>query len=223
MGVLSGPEIVRVVALTTRLKQQYQGMDWPPSVIPHPLIEITPFDPDRAGPNSYDVTLADKLLVYAIGGKSSLYWDASGKWCSGPVLDTKQINYTMQKDIPPDGLVLVPGVLYLGSTVERTMTSGLVPWLDGRSSIGRLGCQIHATAGRGDDGFGEQVDGGCAWTLEITVTHPLRIYSGERIGQLTFLTLDGKRNPYRGRYGKQTEPTASRLWQDKSDASADNT
>jgi len=58
-------------------------------------------------------------------------------------------------------MVLAPGQLFLGRTVERTETHGLVPMIEGRSSIGRLGLFVHVTAGFGDVGF-------CGfWTLEM--------------------------------------------------------
>ena len=63
--------------------------------------------------------------------------------------------------IPEDGFVLNPNQLYLARTVERTETHNLVPMLEGRSSVGRLGLFVHVTAGFGDVGF-------CGfWTLEM--------------------------------------------------------
>jgi dCTP deaminase len=121
-------------------------------------------------------------------------------------------NPTAELTIPKTGLILHPGALYLGSTVERTITKGCVPWMDGRSSLGRLGVQIHATAGRGDDGFGDP--DGCTWTLEITVTHPVFVRPKLRVGQITFFDLIGERQPYRGRYSRQQGPAASRLFED---------
>lgn len=186
--ILSGPEIERVVRATAAAKEN----GYSPAL---PAIEITPFDPTRCGPNSYDVTLDDTLLVYR-----------------SAVLDCRDSHPTETVLIPERGLILLPGELYLGSTVERTACSGLVPWLDGRSSIGRLGIQIHSTAGRGDDGFGEVMPGGCSWTLELTVTKPVRVYPNLRIGQLTFIRLAGERKGYRGRYADQAAlPVASRL------------
>ncbi len=68
--------------------------------------------------------------------------------------------------IPETGFVLWPNTLYLGRTVELTKTHGFVPQIEGRSSIARLGIDIHKTAGWGDDGFENY------WTLEIVATHP---------------------------------------------------
>ena len=190
MSILTGPEIVRIVNRTKTLREAGQEP-------PVPLIDITPFDPQWAGPNSYDVHLSPNLLIYDCPTDRFAF------------LDMRKENPTLPLTIPEGGLILYPNVVYLGSTIERTVTAGLVPWLDGRSSIGRLGMAIHATAGRGDDGFGTGTPGGCAWTLEITVTHKLKVYPGARIGQLTFFSISGERQPYKGRYSKQSGPVAS--------------
>lgn len=187
MSVLTGPEIIDRIERTRRA-QAARGGD-PPLFVPR--LDIEPFDPRLAGPNSYDVHLGDKLLVYDLRG-----WGH---------LDTRQQPDAAPLFIHPEGIVLQPGTLYLGSTVERVSCHGLVPWIDGRSSVGRLGISVHVTAGRGDDGFE-----GC-FTLEITVVHPVRVYAGDRIAQLTFLTTVGERNPYHGRYAGADGPEASKF------------
>lgn len=187
MSVLTGPEIVDVIGRTRRA-QAACGSE-PPLFLPR--LDIEPFDPKLAGPNSYDVHLGDKLLVYSLAG-----WGH---------LSTRIKPIVVPLMIPPDGIILEPGILYLGSTVERVACHGLVPWIDGRSSVGRLGISVHVTAGRGDDGFE-----GC-FTLEITVVHPVRVYAGDRIAQLTLLTTTGERNPYHGRYAGADGPEASRF------------
>ena len=89
-------------------------------------IKIQDFDEARLGPNSYNLRLAEDLMVYREA-----------------VLDPKQDNRTNLIHIPPEGLVLKPGQLYLANTMEYTETHGLVPMLIGRSSIGRLGLAVH--------------------------------------------------------------------------------
>ena len=86
------------------------------------------------------------------------------------VLDMKKPNKTKRLIIPEEGLVLEPGRLYLGRTLEYTKTDKYVPMLEGRSSIGRLGLFIHVTAGFGDVGFSGY------WTLEIFCIQPIRVY-----------------------------------------------
>jgi dCTP deaminase len=213
MSVLTGPEITAIVARTRSFKEY--GLA--PCL---PTIEIEPFDPERAGPNSYDVHLSAHLRIYGIRSAVLTHYDVikdqlrDSLWDKRDGIDPDDMPPTYDVTIPADGIWLVPGILYLGSTVERTSTCGLVPWLDGRSSVGRLGMSVHVTAGRGDDGFGAGPKGLCAWTLEITVVHPLKVRAGMRFGQLTYFTLVGDRKPYQGHYSGQVEPTPSRLMED---------
>lgn len=154
-------------------------------------IVIEPFDRDRLNPNSYNIRLADELLVYE---------DA--------VLDPHHEPRTKALRIPPEGMVLRPGQLYIGSTVEYTETSGLIPCIDGRSSVGRLGIFLHVTAGFGDIGFRGR------WTLEIAVLRPVRVYPGMEIGQIYYELPDGEiTQTYAGRYQDQMEATASRFFE----------
>lgn len=190
------------------------GGAWPPhpAALFGPFIDIDPFDPGAVGPNSYDVRLAPKLRCYDMRSRIEVGLDGVSR--SVNYLDMKKDNPTVDLEIPESGIVLTPGWLYLGTTVERTQCAGVVPWLDGRSSVGRLGISVHVTAGRGDDGFGMDRPGGCSWTLEITAAHSIRVYPNVRIGQLTFVRLEGDRRPYKGKYGHQDGPTASQMWRD---------
>jgi dCTP deaminase len=131
-------------------------------------IVIAPFDRDNLGSNSYDVHLGDTLATY----KSA-------------VLDARTHNEVEYFTIPDDGYILQPGTLYLGVTSEYTETHKHVPFLEGKSSVGRLGIDIHATAGKGDVGFCNY------WTLEISVCQPVRIYAGMPIGQLIYFEVAG--------------------------------
>ncbi|MFM7912515.1 MAG: dCTP deaminase, partial [Bacteroidota bacterium] len=132
----------------------------------HILIE--PFDRQCLGTNSYDVHLGRYLSVY-----------------SSRILDAKVDNPVEELTIPSEGLVLQPGTLYLGVTEEYTETHRHVPFLEGKSSVGRLGIDIHATAGKGDVGFCN------TWTLEISCTQPVRVYAGMPIGQLIYFEVAG--------------------------------
>ncbi|TVS08705.1 MAG: dCTP deaminase [Planctomycetaceae bacterium] len=136
-------------------------------------IVIEPFDPANLNPNSYNLTLHDELLTY-----------------EEVVLDMRQQNRVRRIKIPEDGLVLNPSQLYLGRTVERTETHSLVPMIEGRSSIGRLGLFVHVTAGFGDVGF-------CGyWTLEIFAVQPVRIYPRVAICQIFYHQLEGEFEAY---------------------------
>jgi dCTP deaminase len=131
-------------------------------------IVIDPFDPAKLNPNSYNLTLHSELLTY-----------------EEVVLDMKQSNRVRRLVIPDEGLVLSPNQLYLGRTVERTETHNLVPMIEGRSSVGRLGLFVHVTAGFGDVGF-------CGfWTLEMFAAQPVRIYPHVPICQIFYHQLIG--------------------------------
>ena len=84
--------------------------------------------------------------------------------------------------------MLMPDKFYLGVTAEYTETHAHVPFLEGKSSVGRLGIDIHATAGKGDVGFCNH------WTLEISVKQPVRVYGGMPIGQLIYFVVSGEIN-----------------------------
>jgi dCTP deaminase len=136
-------------------------------------IVIDPFDDAQLNPNSYNVRLHHELLVY-----------------EEIVLDMRRPNRFRRYEIPEEGLVLSPNQLYLGRTVERTETHNLVPMLEGRSSIGRLGLFVHVTAGFGDVGFSGY------WTLEMFAVQPIRIYPRVEIAQIFYHTLQGNIREY---------------------------
>lgn len=159
--------------------------------------------PQHIGPNSIDLHLAPVLMVYGDYGPISIIEGAIGPL--GITLDARARNATSSVEIPEGGLVLQPGILYLGSTVERTFTPHHVPYVDGRSSVGRLGVFVHCTAGRGDVGF----DGN--WTLEISCVQPVQIYAGIRIAQLTLHEVVGPIEHYAGRYQHARGVEASKL------------
>ena len=161
-------------------------------------IVISPFDRSCLGTNSYDVHLAAHLAVYE---------DAE--------LDAKKHNTIRHFDIGPEGFVIRPGELYLGVTVEYTETHHAVPFLEGKSSVGRLGIDIHATAGKGDVGYCN------TWTLEISCVKPVRIYAGMPIGQLIYFQVAGEiENMYNRKPGakyndRTNRPLESMMWKNK--------
>ena len=155
-------------------------------------ILIEPFNEGQLNSNSYNMRLHDELLVY-----------------DGVLLDMKKENGTRSLKIPTEGLVLEPGKLYLGRTVEYTETHSLVPMLEGRSSIGRLGMYVHVTAGFGDVGFKG------FWTLEIHCIQPIRIYAGVEVCQVYYHSIDGDFDVYSsGKYQNNTGIQASLLYRD---------
>jgi len=158
-------------------------------------IVIQPFDRKCLGTNSYDVHLGKYLATYA-----------------DRVLDAKKHNEINHFEIPEEGFVLEPNTLYLGVTQEYTETHKHVPFLEGKSSTGRLGIDIHATAGKGDVGFCN------TWTLEISVAQPVRVYAGMPIGQLIYFAVEGEIETFyntkgNAKYnGKTIRPVESMMW-----------
>ncbi|MBG6235186.1 dCTP deaminase [Pedobacter sp. CAN_A7] len=161
-------------------------------------IIIEPFTAECLGTNSYDVHLGKYLATY-----------------KDRVLDAKKHNTISHFEIPKDGFVLQPGTLYLGVTLEYTETHAHIPFLEGKSSTGRLGIDIHATAGKGDVGFCN------TWTLEISCSQPVRIYAGMPIGQLIYFMVEGDINVMYNAKGdakynnKTTKPVESMMWKNK--------
>lgn len=131
-------------------------------------IKIDPYDERNLNPNSYNLTLHHELMTY-----------------EEVVLDMRKANRVRRLSIPPEGLVLSPNQLYLARTVELTETNDLVPMIEGRSSIGRLGLFVHVTAGFGDVGFRGY------WTLEMFAVQPVRVYAGVQICQIFYHQIAG--------------------------------
>ncbi|MCD0459188.1 dCTP deaminase [Roseiconus lacunae] len=136
-------------------------------------IRIDPFDTDRLNPNSYNLALHHELLVY-----------------EEIVLDAAVPNRYRRLTIPDEGLTLQPNVLYLGRTVEYTETRRLVPMIQGRSSLGRLGLFINPGGSMGDVGY-------CGtWTLEMHCVQPVRIYRDMQVCQIFYQQLLGEGADY---------------------------
>lgn len=158
-------------------------------------IVIDPYDRSNLGTNSYDVHLGKFLSIY-----------------DDKILDARKHNKINTFEIPEEGIVLQPGTLYLGVTEEYTETHATVPFLEGKSSVGRLGIDIHATAGKGDVGFCNN------WTLEISCVHPVRVYAGMPIGQLIYFQVYGEIENYynkkqNAKYNQKTpKPVESMMW-----------
>ena len=136
-------------------------------------VVIDPFDETHLNPNSYNLSLHNELMIY-----------------EELVPDMRKANRVRRLTIPPEGLALNPNQLYLGRTIERTETHNLVPMIEGRSSVGRLGLFVHVTAGFGDVGF-------CGyWTLEMFAVQPVRIYAGVSICQIFYHQIVGDVSEY---------------------------
>ncbi|KKL16528.1 hypothetical protein LCGC14_2494670 [marine sediment metagenome] len=121
---------------------------------------------------------------------------------------------TIEDDEP---FIIQPGTFVLGSTLEFvTLPDDIVARVDGRSSLGRLGLLVHATAGYIDPGWTGKL------TLELSNQSqmPIALYYGMKISQISFLRMSTPVDrPYgseglASKYQGQTGPTPSRIFQD---------
>lgn len=167
-------------------------------LISNQIIEINPFSIKNLGPCSYDLTLGNKIISF----RESFLIDIKQKW---------QDNKYLIQDIPEEGFVLFPRKFYLVSTKEWIkIPTNLCAFIEGRSSIGRLGLFIH-NAGWIDSGFEGNI------TLELFVANhcPIKIYPDMRICQIIFAKLSSEvLRPYSGKYYKQIDVTTSKIFED---------
>src|SRR5437773_6575725 len=147
-------------------------------------ITIDPFDAACVQPSSVDLHVDSQFRVFA----NSRY----------PFIDVREEmpDLTELVEVKPDEpFILHPGEFVLGSTLERVaIPDDLVARLEGKSSLGRLGLQIHSTAGYVDPGW----DGYLTLELSNVANLPITIYPGMKIGQISFFRLTtAAQTPYR--------------------------
>ena len=140
-------------------------------------IMIKPFDATLVQPASIDLRLGDSFRVFHNHRAAGIdLRDGPPPGLTEEVLAT-----------PEDGFVIHPGEFVLGVTEEHVeLPDDVVARIEGKSSLGRLGLIVHATAGFVDPGFKGTL------TLEITnlTRVPIRLYPGLLIAQLSFMALD---------------------------------
>lgn len=139
------------------------------------IVKLSPFDITNLQPTSVDVTLSKYIKTYV---------------AHGPDIVEQIINLE-----ETDGLILPQGVFVNGSTVERIELPNFISArFEGKSTLGRKGLLTHVSAGFIDPGFKGEL------TVEVVNLHPrpVRLYSGMKIGQICFFTVEG--TP-RGGYG----------------------
>ncbi|BAN68683.1 dCTP deaminase [endosymbiont of unidentified scaly snail isolate Monju] len=170
-------------------------------------------DVSRISGVSVDLRLGDRFRVFS--SHQTPYIDLSGS--------REEVNAAVEKVMSDEivvgegeRFVLHPGELALGITLESiTLPDDLVGWLDGRSSLARLGLMVHVTAHRIDPGWSGNI------VLEFFNSGklPLALRPGMAIGAMSFETLSGPaERPYTKRkdakYRDQSGPVASRISQD---------
>ncbi len=165
-------------------------------------IVIDPWHPELVQPASVDLKLGDTFRVFHNHRTAAI--------------DLRQPPTNLTEEIPvADGeaFVIHPGEFALGRTEEWVeLPDDVVARIEGKSSLGRLGLIVHATAGFVDPGFKGTL------TLEITnlTRVPIKLYPGLLIAQLSFMGLDAPaERPYGSaelgsHYQGQTAATESR-------------
>ena len=149
---------------------------------------IEPFCDELVQPNSYEVRLADKIIVMRHNSQGVL---------EDVVVE---LPYTMRKD-----------EFILGSTIEKvTIPNGVVIQVEGKSTMGRLGVLVHFTAGLCDSGFCGNI------TLEMmSFVKPVELTAGMCIAQLVFQDADNCDRLYgscNNHY--QNQSGATKAWSD---------
>ena len=162
---------------------------------------------------SVDLRLGNRFRVFS--SHNTPFIDLSGS--------REQVNQAVERVMgdevqlsDQDPFVLHPGELALGATLESIrLPDDLVGWLDGRSSLARLGLMVHVTAHRIDPGWSGNI------VLEFFNSGklPLALRPGMSIGAMSFETMTGSaERPYTKRedakYRDQSGPLASRISED---------
>ena len=163
---------------------------------------IDPIEDAQIQPASVDVRLGPEFLVF--------------RNHTTEVIDPYDKPADLNERVTvPEGtaFILHPGEFVLGTTVEAIgLPDDLVARVEGKSSLGRLGLLIHATAGFVDPGWPR---GQITLELSNVATLPIKLWPGMRIGQLSFHSLDAPaERPYghvdlNSKYVGQSGPMAS--------------
>lgn len=180
-------------------------------------IKIDKFNQNMIGPNSYDITLGNKVSYYSLTDYSTrvgqsdehMNFENYGLFSTEdpdnpevckfvrhvPILDSAKENTMITEEIPEDGYVFLPRVLYLVQSNEQVWSDKYVIEVSGTSGLARLGISVHKTAGYSNLGHEFR------WVLEIEVTHPVKVYRDMKIGQIFFHTVEGDNEvQYNGAY-----------------------
>src|SRR5438105_12557391 len=139
-------------------------------------IRIDPWDPGLVQPASVDLRLGDSFRVFHNHRASAI--------------DLRQPPSGLTEEVTLDtneSFVIHPGEFCLGRTLEWVeLPDDIVARIEGKSSIGRLGLIVHATAGFCDPGW----KGTLTLELNNLTRVPIKLYPGLLIAQLSFMALD---------------------------------
>ncbi len=157
---------------------------------------VSPLDEDSIQPASIDCRLGNHYLVVDDNKMSTIDLDQS-------------ISY---REVIGDSIIIPPHSFLLATTMEYfKIPNDLTAFVEGRSSIGRLGLFIQ-NAGWVDPGF----EGNITLELYNANSLPIRLATGRRICQMVFCKMDrAAKNPYRGKYQGQKLTVGSRIAKDR--------
>ncbi|MBL7156166.1 MAG: dCTP deaminase [Candidatus Pacebacteria bacterium] len=165
-------------------------------------LKIEPFKHSCVQPSTVDLHLSSELRVF-------------NNWDLGVIDLIEKVDPSKILEINEKGFIIHPGEFLLGATMERiTMPNDLAGKLEGRSSFGRLGLIIHATAGYVDPGF----SGWLTFEISNISRIPIRIYPKMSVAQICIFQMTSEViRPYGSKglgskYQGQKGPTASRIW-----------
>lgn len=165
------------------------------SLLQEGSLSISPLQEEQIQPASVDIRLGNTFGVVE---------DNS----TGIITFSKKIAY---KEIQSENYLLLPGQFVLATTMEYiTLPDNLTAFVEGRSSLGRMGLFIQ-NAGWVDPGFSGEI------TLELFNANrcAIELQAGRRIGQLVFAQMDQPAlNPYSGKYQGQRGVTGSKIYLD---------
>lgn len=176
----------------------------------HGLV-VEPVDLDeQLQPCSLDIRLGNDFSSYATS--ENVVFDAK---------HSDMETYTANEYVSDEeGIVIGPDDFYLANTKESMVIPDyLSAELKGRSSLGRMGIEVHSTAGWIDSGFGSPSGADLVLEISNNTNNPIKLYPGERVGQLVFHRLDTpSKTPYNEKedqkYNSQKGAVGSRIYED---------
>jgi len=167
-------------------------------------LTISPLDHRDIQPASVDVHLDNTFRVFKVSSR--------------PYIDVRENMDDLTEEVvigEERPFFIHPGEFVLASTLEvLTLPDDILAQVEGKSSLGRIGLLIHATAGFVDPGWTGKL------TLELSnvAKMPIALHFGMKIGQLSFLRMSTPVDrPYGSpglgsKYQGQTSPTPSRAF-----------
>lgn len=175
--------------ITDRIERGYIGID--------------PYNPELIQPNSIDIRLGNHFVWYTP--------------CEEVIDPYDRDSVTGgTEEMTAESIVLHPGQFVLAETLEAiSLPDNIVASIEGKSSIARLGIELHQTGGWIDAGFAGSI------TLEMCNVNqrPVRMHAGMPIGQLVFYTTERALCPYNtkkdAKYLNQRQATLSRYYENK--------